>query len=78
MQTEFTCGIYTAIQSNNIDSGLEWLIRVNLYVIATISNDGQLMLTTSICPLLSVEDLLQIAVLMNNIKHQYKHLQFNI
>lgn len=71
MITEFTCGIYSAIYASNV-----WNVRVNRYTVATIHPDGKLMqCSEEYRPLLSVNDLIEIAVLMNNIKRQYKQLQ---
>jgi len=73
MQTEFTCGIY-----NTIDKGHTWELTVNRHVIGYIYPDGSLMQSNPDCnPLLSIDDLIEIAVLMNNIKRQYKALQTN-
>lgn len=70
MQTEFTCGIYTAVY--NEMGGPKWFIKTTGHFVALVENDGLLIRYTSASPLLSVDDLLEISVLMNNIKRQYK------
>lgn len=70
MQTEFTCGIYTAsFTPANI-----WHLNIHPHTVGTISPDGQT-LTFNAQMMLPLDDLLEIAVLMNNIKRQYKQLQ---
>ena len=71
MITEFTCGIYTAHYTEN-----EWSLQSNEYVFATISPDG-LLINFLIFAHLTQDMLIEIAVLMNNIKRQYKQLQVN-
>lgn len=69
MQTEFTCGIYTA----TLD-GLLWSLQIVPRTVGIIGVDGetlQFQCNVIICP----HDLVEIAVLMNNIKRQYKQLQ---
>lgn len=74
MITEFTCGIYTA--AYNEIGGPKWFIKTSgHHMVGIIENDGFLITYTSASPLLSSDDLLEIAVLMNNIKRQYKQLQ---
>ena len=70
MITEFTCGIYKALQN-----GAEWIIRVNNYTLAIVTNDGLNIKFENLPVHLSVDELIEIAVLMNNIKRQYKQLQ---
>lgn len=73
MQTKFTCGIYKAFKNGNT-----WDLTVNRNTIGYIHPDGSLMQCNADCnPLLSIDDLIEIAVLMNNIKRQYKQLQTN-
>jgi hypothetical protein len=67
MQTEFTCGIYRATPLGN-----QWGISVNQYTLATVSMDGKTIKFADLPVHLSVNDLIEIAVLMNNIKRQYK------
>lgn len=67
MQTEFTCGIF------RVTFNEAWRLVCNKHPIATIEeNGGTLKLHTSI--FLTEDDLIEIAVLMNNIKRQYKQL----
>lgn len=73
MITEFTCGIYHA-KFNEI-GGPKWFLTVNQYTIAIIEPDGKLIRFLDNSPLLTQPDLIEIAVLMNNIKRQYKQLQ---
>jgi hypothetical protein len=68
-QTEFTCGIYNARFIRN-----EWDLQSNEHDIATISPDGQL-INFIIFAHLTCDMIIEIAVLMNNIKRQYKQLQ---
>lgn len=76
MVTEFTCGIYTAILTDS-----SWYIKTNGHMIGIVElhgvthPDGILIRFVSACPFLSTCDLIEIAVLMNNIKRQYKQLQ---
>lgn len=69
MITEFTCGIYKA-RFNEI-GGPKWFLKVNEYTIGIIEPDGLLSFTDTPV-LLSSNDLIQISVLLNNIKSQYK------
>jgi hypothetical protein len=73
MQTEFTCGIYTAIYSASFDN---WALTVNNRPIAIIDNTGWVIKIDQAL-IISVDDLIEISVLMNNIKRQYKQLQQN-
>lgn len=73
MITEFTCGIYTAVF--NEAGSPKWFVKVNNHVIALIDYDGNLMHFTHAGQFLTQEMLMEIAVLMNNIKRQYKQLQ---
>lgn len=72
MKTEFTCGIYTA--EFNECGGPKWLVRLPGTPMALIDNDGNGIIFLAICPSLTTESLIEIAVLMNNIKRQYKQL----
>jgi hypothetical protein len=73
MQTEFTCGIYTA--TFNECGGNKWFVKIIGQVVALIDEDGLEIRFTAACPPLSKESLIEISVLMNNIKRQYKQLQ---
>lgn len=75
MITEFTCGIYDAV-FNEI-GGVKWFIKTSSHMVGLVEKDGSLITWVSACPMLSVDDLIEIAVLMNNIKRQYKQLQTN-
>lgn len=70
MQTEFKCGIYKAMPS-----GLGWAVTVNMYTLAAISPDGADIKFSELPIHLTSDSLIEIAVLMNNIKRQYKQLQ---
>lgn len=73
MQTEFTCGIFRTI--HKID---HWVLTINRETIADIYIDGSLIQFSDNCrPLFDIDSLVEIAVLMNNIKRQYKELQTN-
>lgn len=71
MQTEFTCGIYT-VKINSV--GTRWHLDVNDFPIASIEKDGTL-LTFTTKQSLSQDMLIEIILLMNNIKRQYNQLQ---
>jgi hypothetical protein len=73
MQTEFTCGIYTA--SFNECGGNKWFLKVNTHTLGIIEEDGNLIVFTDTPKYLSINDFAEITVLMNNIKQQYKQLQ---
>lgn len=73
MQTEFTCGIYTA--TFNEIGQVKWMLKANEQVIALIDADGLLIHFIQSAPSLYVDMLIELAVLMNNIKRQYKQLQ---
>jgi hypothetical protein len=74
MQTEFTCGIYTAKYGHT--NALKWAVLANNHLIAIIDSSGVLVsFNEGMHTLLTQGDLLEIAVLMNNIKRQYKQLQ---
>lgn len=68
-QTEFTCGIYTA--TFNEIGGPKWFIKASQHVLALAEENGHTLKFTK-TPFLTVDDLVEIAVLMNNIKRQYK------
>lgn len=71
MITEFTCGIYRA---DYIEG--KWLLTVNQYPIADVDNNGQcIKFSKEFTPIFTGECLIEIAVLMNKIKRQYKQLQ---
>jgi hypothetical protein len=72
MQTEFTCGIFTAIKLNGYT---KWSLRINDEQIALIGIDGSTLAFSGYAQLLDMDMLIEIAVLMNNIKRQYKQLQ---
>ena len=74
MITEFTFGIYTA--SFNEIGGPKWFLKANTSVIALIEENGHTFKFTSFL-FLTQDDLIEIAVLMNNIKRQYTQLQTN-
>lgn len=74
MITEFTCGIFNAIYDGNC-----WSLVLNRRTIAFIHPDGILLQWTDIpLPFFNVDDLLEISILMNNIKRQYKELNAQI
>lgn len=74
MITEFTCGIYHASLMTK-----RWSIKSNDFIIATINPDGELItFPKDYTNNLTQSDLLEILVLMNNIKRQYKQLQCDI
>lgn len=68
MQTEFTCGIYAV---NYITT--KWRLSLNNHHLAWIDQDGLSMQFATVMRF-SPDDLIEIAVLMNNIKRQYKQL----
>lgn len=74
MITEFTCGIYTA--TFNIVDAPKWFIKANNTVVALVDEDGKL-IRPSIHMYFDSDMLIQLAVLMNNIKRQYKQQQTN-
>lgn len=66
---EFTCGIYTAIQDPE-----EWRVIAKGCTIAVITPTGELikpLFNNNYC---KADTLIELAVLMNNIKRQYKTL----
>lgn len=72
MITEFTCGIFAAILPPLCT---KWSLRIENTQIALIFDDGST-ISFSESPLtLKESELIEIAVLMNNIKRQYKQLQ---
>lgn len=71
MITEFTCGSFKVVKMATI-----WQLMINQYPIASIKIDGSIIqYNQETNPMLSIDDLIEIAVLMNNIKRQYKQLQ---
>ena len=72
MQTEFTCGIFTANFREIALNG--WDIKNRGRLIARVDNDG-LLIRHFMGPVLSGDDLIEIAVLMNHIKRQYEQSQ---
>jgi hypothetical protein len=68
MQTEFTCGIYTVALVTT-----KWRLTLNNHHIAWLDQDGESLQFATIIRF-SQDDLIEIAVLMNNIKRQYKQL----
>lgn len=71
MQTEFTCGIYNALFD-----GSEWIVMTisSKRPTAFIDTKGD-SIKFSVHEMLTDGCLIEIAVLMNNIKRQYKQLQ---
>lgn len=74
MQTEFTCGIFTAARP---DYSTKLALRINDTQIALIEQDGTTISFMESPPLFDCDMLIEITVLMNNIKRQYKALQTN-
>lgn len=73
MITEFTCGIYTAKFGHT--GAFKWAVLANDYVVAIISSGADtISFKEGVQPLLTQSCLIEIAVLMNNIKRQYKQL----
>lgn len=72
MTTEFTCGTYTAQFYNH---ATKWSLKINDGQIALIEKDGSALLFHEYVPLLTQDDLIEILVLMTNIKRQYNQLQ---
>jgi hypothetical protein len=70
MTTEFTCGLFTC---NSI--GTQWALQLNNKAIGYIDNCGEILNYTAPLPLFYEHMLIEIAVLMNNIKRQYKQSQ---
>lgn len=72
MQTEFTCGIYTAIYVREYG----WRLDAGDRIIGGIDTDGNFLSFSHGRAIGITQDtLIEIAVLMNNIKRQYKQLQ---
>jgi predicted tellurium resistance membrane protein TerC len=67
MQTEFTCGIYSV----QFTPANHWDLNIHPHTVGTIEPDGSA-LTLYATMMLPVDNLIEIAVLMNNIKRQYK------
>lgn len=68
MQTEFTCGICRALWPS---SEMQWMLRVNNISFAYISQNGEsIQFTTQ--HFINAETMIEISVLMNNIKRQYQ------
>lgn len=74
MITEFTCGIY---QTQYISDDGKWAIKANEHIIAWVFDKGATILFVNNSPYLTDGDLLEMLVLMNNIKRQYKQLQLD-
>lgn len=75
MITEFTCGNNYKAVLNSI-GGDKWLLKVENIVLAVIDVEGEYLNPTTFFPTLTTSnELIEIAVLMNNIKRQYKQLQ---
>lgn len=71
MITEFTCGAY---QTQYVLDDDKWAIKANEHIIAWIFDKGITILFVNNSPYLTDGCLLEILVLMNNIKRQYKQL----
>jgi len=72
MITEFTCGIYTATYVQEYG----WRLNANERIIGGIDTDGNLLSFSHGRAIGITQDtLIEIAVLMNNIKRQYTQLQ---
>jgi len=74
MQTEFTCGIYTAKFITMPFNLNKWEVNVNNSMVTTIDEDGKLINFGYTRQYLTQDMLIELAVLMNNIKRQYKQL----
>lgn len=72
MITEFTCGYHTASFREIALNG--WDIKIRGRLIARADNNG-LLIRHFMGPVLSADDLIEISVLMNQIKRQYNQLQ---
>lgn len=71
MQTEFTCGIYTAKYVPEYG----WRLQSNERIIGGIDTDGGLLSFSHGRAIGITQDaLIELAVLMNNIKKQHKQL----
>lgn len=78
MITEFTCGDFRALwPCSSMKWGLKIGTEIENKILAYIEEDGKLLTPLESFPQLSQEQLIEIAVLMNNIKRQYKQLQTN-
>lgn len=73
MQKEFTCGTYKA--AYGAGGTTRWHIIAKDRSIAVVEPDGSFINFTELAQPLCDSDLLQILILMNNIKRQYKQLQ---
>lgn len=71
MITEFTCGIFKT-QKDEINS--RWVIYIYNSSIGHICGDGESIKFYSSHPYFTQESLIELSVLMNNIKRQYKQL----
>lgn len=71
MITEFTCGIHTAKIGG---AATYWELYVWPHNIGLIEKDGSA-ITFNAKMVMPFDDIIEIAVLMNNIKRQYKQLQ---
>lgn len=72
MQTEFTCGILDALF---IPHASNWIIYINKTPFAHIDSVGETIKIAPSSPYLIQDTLIELCVLMNNIKRQYKQLQ---
>lgn len=73
MITEFTCG---AFDTSFDPAQVRWAVFINKTQFAYIGLGGET-IKLSATPYLTQDMLIEIAVLMNNIKRQYKQLQTN-
>jgi len=74
MITEFTCGIFKAV-ADPINT--RFMLLIGGSSIGYITGDGESIKLYSSHPYFTQDSLIEIAVLMNNIKRQYKQLQTN-
>lgn len=71
MITEFTCGMCQVKWHN---SRMEWILKANNMLFGVVSELGYNIQFHTL-DRINAETLVEIAVLMNNIKRQYKQLQ---
>lgn len=69
MKTEFVCGIHVA--SFNANGNPKWFLKRNENIIGIVHLDGLTLEYTNVNYPLSVSDMMEICVLMNQIKKQY-------